>query len=406
MKENALIQLALELPKEWSVVSSDLDLASKIINIQLEFKKGSRFNCPKCSRSDCSIHDTKRKSWRHLNFFQHQAFIKCSLPRVECEDCGVLLIDAPWARKESGFTLLFESYMLLLAREMPINAISKLVGEQDTRIWRVIKHYVKEAMSDQDFSKVTQIGVDETSAKKNHKYISVFVDMDNSKVIYATPGKDSSTFNRFAEDLKLHNGNPNSISDVSIDMSPAFVKGVKENLPNAEITFDKFHVMKIINKALGEVRASESKQNDSLKGTRYIWLKNPTNLTAHQKKKLDELLALKSSNMKTVRAYHIKLSFQELFKNPPELADAFFKKWYYWATHSQIKQIVDAATTVKKHWKGILKWFDSRLTNAVLEGTNSFIQMIKSRARGFRNNDNFIAMIYLKLAKIDLELPT
>ena len=406
MQENILIQLALELPEKWFVENTDLNLSENKITIEIKFKKGSRFDCPKCSRSGCKVHDTKKKSWRHLNFFQHEAYLTCRLPRVDCDDCGVLLADAPWARKDSGFTLLFESYMLILSREMPINAISKLVKVEDKRIWRVIRHYVDEAMENQDFSKVTQIGVDETSSKKGHNYISVFVDMDTSKVLYATPGKDSSTFKRFVKDLDAHNGDHEKITDVSIDMSPAFIKGVSESLPDAEITFDRFHVMKKINEAVAAVRTEESKTEAMLKGTRYIWLKNERNLTKKQREKLTDILDLKRFNLKTTRAYQIKLSFQELFKTPPHLAEAYLKKWYFWATHSQIAPIKTVAKMIKKHWDGILNWFDSGLTNAVLEGLNSLIQQIKSRARGFRNNDNFIAMIYLKLAKINLNLPT
>ena len=289
---------------------------------------------------------------------------------------------------------------------MPINAISDLVGETDTRLWRIIRHYVKREYDKLDFSAVTKVGFDETSRKKGHNYVTVAVDLEDGSVLHVTEGKDGDAIKRFCEELEKHGGDVNKIVDISIDMSPAYIHGSETYIPEAKVTYDKFHVIKLLNKALDDVRRAEGKHNDLLKGSRYLWLKNQKNLTKKQRKQLQKILGLKGMNLKTVRAYNMKLAFQEFYKQPIDIAEDYLKKWYYWATHSRLGPIKEFATMVKGHWNGILEWFSSNVTNGVLEGVNSLIQEIKSRARGFRNVQNFIAIIYLKLAGISPPQPT
>ena len=163
--------------------------------------------------------------------------------------------------------------------------------------------------------------------------------------------------------------------------------------------------MKIINEAVDEVRRQEIKSCPELTSTRYIWLKNPGNLKSSQAETLEKL-TVKKLNLKTSRAYHIKLNFQEMFKQPPENAEAYLKKWYFWATHSRLEPIKSAAYTIKRHWDGIIRWFQSRITNGILEGINSLVQAAKARARGYRTDKNFITIIYLISGKLDFDLPT
>jgi transposase len=400
MQDIDLMQLALQLPKEWYVEECDFDEEKGRLNIKLNFRRGEMFCCTDCHGQKYKIHDTVDKTWRHMNFFQHEAYITARVPRTKCDRHGVKMIDIPWARKGSGFTLLFEALLMTLSKSMPVDKVARFVGEHDTKIWRVLKHYVGEAREKLDFSALKQIGIDETSSKKGHNYITVFVDMETSTVAYATEGKNAETINSFVTDLQAHGGAPENISEVSIDMSPAFISGAEDFLPDADITFDKFHVMKKVNEAVSDVRREEAKHQDILTKTRYLWLKNRDKLTKKQEATLNDILALRNMNLKTVRAYKIKLAFQELFKQPADVAEEYLKKWYFWATHSRIAPIIEAAKTVKSHWDGILRWFDSGLTNGVVEGINGEIQEIKARARGFRNINNFITMIYLKLGGI------
>jgi transposase len=301
--------------------------------------------------------------------------------------------------------LLFEAFVMALAKEMPISQIGELVGETDTRIWRIVRGYVKRSYRKKDFGKVTKIGVDETSRRKGHNYVTVFADMESGEVMYATEGKGGETLCAFAEELPKHGGNAGQIQEVTMDMSPAFIAGTAKHLPNADITFDKFHIIQALNKAQDEVRRMEQKQNPLLKNSRYIWLKNPENLSVEQKR---NLASLRHENLKTAKVYQMKLTFQDIYRNirEPEVAEAAIKKWLSWAVRSRLEPVKRFAKTVKEHFNGIVRYFSSRLTSGTMEGINSRIQGIKRRARGFRNIQNFISMIYLEAASLDFSLPT
>jgi len=405
MRETDLFQLALGLTPPWHVASCEFDPDKHRLDIEIDFPRGSLFACPICGREGCHAYDTERHEWRHLNFFQHEAYLTVRVPRVSCGDCGIKTVEVPWARSGSGFTLLFEALIMMLAKAMPVKSIADLVKEHDTRIWRILNHYVHESRQSADFSAVTEVGVDETSSKRGHNYVSVFVDMETPKVLFVTEGKDASTLERFKTDLEEHQGNPSHINDICCDMSPAFINGVEKHFPEAQLTFDKFHVLKIINEAVDEVRRQEQQSCPELKRTRYLWLKNPGNLKENQAATL-AALQVKNLNLKTARAYHIRLNFQEFWNQPLQEAEAFLKKWYFWATHSRLEPIKNAAYTIKRHWDGILRWFTSKINNGILEGINSLIQAAKAKARGYRTMKNLITMIYLIAGKLEFRLPT
>ena len=381
---------------------SDFDTAAGRLDVEIDFTPGSRFACPNCGAADCPAYDTQRKTWRHLNFFQHQTYLNARVPRVRCEACGIRQVNVPWARPDSGFTLLFEAMVMTMVSAMPVKAVARIVDEHDTRLWRVVHHYVDEARARTDASKVTRVAIDETAARRGHDYITLFVDIDQARVLFATEGRDAATVAAFAEDLAAHGGDPAAIEEVCIDMSPAFIKGVAESLPEAAVTFDKFHAVKIVNDAVDQVRRAEQKQQGVLRGTRYIWLRNPDNLSERQRSTLE---ALPTRHLKTARAYQIRLAFQEFYEQPSEAAAGYLKKWYFWATHSRLEPIIDAARTVKRHWDGILRWFDSKIANGLIEGINSLVQAAKAKARGYRSIRNLKAMVYLVVGKLDLRLP-
>jgi transposase len=268
----------------------------------------------------------------------------------------------------------------------------------------MLDRYINKTRKYEEFKNIDKIGMDETSRVKGHEYITLFVDLDKRRTIFITEGKDNTTVKRFKDDFEEHNGDVNNIRDVSCDMSPSFIKGVKENLPNAKITFDKFHILKIINEAVNKVRKEEVTKNNLLKGTKYIWLKNYTNLTVKQKEQLDEL-TMSNMNIKTIRAYNIRQSFQDIYQaNTQDEFVTYLNKWYYWATHSRLEPIVKAAKTVKRHWDGIVKWFESKINNGILEGLNSVIQAAKSKARGYSSFKNYKIIVYLLTGKLDFNL--
>jgi transposase len=403
MRDTTLMQQALGLTPPWTVVRSDFDTAAGRLDVEIDFTPGSRFACPDCGAADCPAYDTQRKTWRHLNFFQHQAYLTARVPRVRCETCGIRQVNVPWARPDSGFTLLFEAMVMTLVSAMPVAAVARIVDEHDTRLWRVVHHYVAEGRARLDAAAVSRVAIDETAARRGHDYISLFVDLDQARVLFATEGKDAATVAAFAEDLAAHGGDPAAIAEVCIDMSPAFIKGVAESLPEAAVTFDKFHAVKIVNDAVDEVRREEQKSRPELKKTRYAWLRNETNLSTGQRETIDSLA---HSNLKTARAYQIRLTFQAFYQQPSRQdAEAFLKTWYFWATHSRLQPMIDAARTVKRHWDGILRWHDSKIANGLIEGINSLVQAAKAKARGYRSIRNLKAMVYLVAGKLDLRLP-
>jgi len=403
MRDTNLLQLALGVTTPWQVSRADFDAEARRLDIHIDFTTGSRFACPECGAAARPVHDTDTTTWRHLNFFQHQAYLHARVPRVRCDTCGVRKTTVPWARPGSGFTLLFEALVMTLVSSMPVAAAARLVGEHDTRLWRVILHYVNEARARMDASGVTRVAIDETAARRGHDYITLFADIDNARVLFATGGKDAATVTAFAADLTAHGGDPEAIGEVCIDMSPAFIKGVAESLPEAEVTFDKFHAVKIVNQAVDEVRRAEQKSQVMLKGTRYLWIRNPENLSERQRAALD---ALPHRHLKTARAWRMKLAFQDLYDmETPEQAEAHLKRWYHWATHGRLAPMIEAARTVKRHWDGILRWFHSKIANGLMEGINSLVQAAKAKARGYRSTRTLTAMVYLIAGKLDLRLP-
>lgn len=401
MNEKTLFQLALGLSEPWYVSETKFDPSIKRLDIYLDFQRGGMFPCPECGASG-KAYDTEEKSWRHLNFFQHEAYLHARVPRIRCQDHGVRMVDVPWGRKQSGFTMLFEALVLMLSREMPVKAIADLMGVTDHRIWRVLTHYVEAGLERQDLSGTTAVGVDETAARRGHDYVSLFVDLAEKKVVFVTEGKEAKTVAAFAEHLKARGGTTEAITDVTCDMSPAFIAGVREHLPQASMTFDKFHVIKAINDAVDAVRREEQRTEPDLKSTRYLWLKNPGKLTVNQ---LTKVLAFPQRKCRTARAYRMKLILQEIYRLEFQEAEPAMWGLYHWAVRSRLKPMVAFGKMLRRHWDGAMRWFETRRTNAILEGMNSLVQAARTRARGYRSFQNFRTMIYLIAGYMGL-LPT
>lgn len=401
MQPEALFGMALGIVHPWEVTEVDFSKESNRLDITIDFQRGATFACPICG-SPAPAYDTAEKTWRHLNFFQYEAHLHAFVPRVNCpnEGCGVKQIQVPWARPGSGFTLLFEALVMTMARDMPVNVMARLFSVTDTRLWRIINAYVETARAKEDFSDVKRIGVDETSVKKGHNYVTFFFDLDQRKLLFGTEGKDNETVKEFVADLKKHGGDPDQITDAAIDMSKAFIKGIKEQLPNAVTTFDKFHLIKLMNEALGKIRAEEAKQfPEVMKKSRFLFLKNHENLTLEEQDRIDTMLT--NQCYKSIEAYTHKLNLQNVYfaKNRHE-AEILLKQWLKKTSKSSIGLIQKMAKTVKDHWDGILSHFDSRLTTGYLEGINSLIQAAKARARGYRNPRNMISVAYLIAGKL------
>ena len=398
-----LFGVALGLAKPWQVVKVTFSPQDRQLDLWLDFAAGSRFACSECGQL-CGVKDTRPRHWRHLNFFQHKTYLHARQPRVDCPEHGVRTVEVPWARPGVGFTRLFEAMVLVMAQNgMTPRQVGRVIGEWDTLIWRILQHHVQAARQEADFSEVRAVGVDETSRSRGQNYLSVFVDLEQSRVVYATEGREATTVKAFRQDLETHAGQAEQVHSVCMDMSAAYQAGFRDSFPNAEVTFDPYHLVKLLNDAVDKVRRLEVVSHPELKKTRYVWLKNDWNRTEEQESIFEEL---RSSKLATVRATHIKSVFQDLFAlEDPAEAEPALKQWYFWATHSRIPQIIKAARTIKEHWAGVLRWFYSRLSNGVLEAINGLIQSAKRKARGFRSTEYLITMVYLIASKLDFKLP-
>jgi transposase len=319
---------------------------------------------------------------------------------VNTPDGSVLMVLPPWAGKLSGFTLLFEALLIQLCKHMPVRQVAQMVSEDERKLWRMLDGYVEAARSSEDYSGVTAVGMDETSIAKGHKYITLFVDLFLRRTIHVTAGKGADTVKAFVKDFLRHGGKPECITDVSCDMSPAFIKGVTEHLPNAKITFDKFHILKIINEAVDEVRREEAKTNPLLAGSRYVFLKNDANLTAKQREKKQQL-SIAGMNLTSMEALRMRENFQAIYRvfTTGQFVK-YLRQWVDWVMASGLEPMKKAASMVLNHWDGIVRWKQSQINNGILEGLNSTVQAAKRKARGYKIN-HLITMTYLLTGKLN-----
>jgi len=403
MNSTEIFSLALGLESPWEIKSVEMKVTRnsiKELHLHIGYTQGFQFKDKEGNH--CPVHDTKAKKWRHMNFFEHQCYIHCSVPRIKTKDGKVRQIDVPWARKQSGFTLLFEAIaMSLIENEMPVNKVARLLGEHPNRVWRIFNYWIELAYQKDDVTQVTELGFDETSRRKGHSYITVAVDLEERRVIHVVKGKNAATIKEIKGYLNDKGVPAKQITQASIDLSPAFISGITEHFPQADITFDRFHVVKLLNEAMDTVRKQERKEHEQLKGHKYTFLKNK--LSDKKQSELSELITLYPT---LGEAYRLKILFNDLWTMPDKKsATGFIDQWLDEVEKSKIQPFIKFAKTVKAHLSGIINFVETKITNAILESINNKIQMAKKRARGYRNTDNFINMIYFLCGKLKFEFP-
>jgi transposase len=209
-----------------------------------------------------------------LNFFEHECYLHCDLPRLVDINGKVHQVEVPWARPNSGFTLMLEAYsMLLIEMEMPVNKAGKLLGEYPNRIWTIFNYWMGVSYSEADHSNIKKIGIDETNSKKGHDYITIAIDIDNSRVVHPTEGKGAETITKIADYLETKGTKRENVEQICIDLSPSFISGINKEFPNGAVIFDRFHVKALLNKAMDKVRKGELSSHHYLKGMKYSFLK-------------------------------------------------------------------------------------------------------------------------------------
>jgi transposase len=404
LSQEDLFAKALMVEKPWFVDKVQFDQEGGKLEIWIDFERGSTFYYEDKElgiKGHFKAYDTSQKTWRHLNFFQYQCYLHAWIPRIDIGDGKVRQVQAPWEGHAAGFTLLLEALMLELVRVMPVHQVCQLLGVYDQKLWKMIKAYTETARVCEDFSSVEVVGVDETSARKGHDYVTLFVDLEEKRTLFVTEGRDHEVVVDFVDDLIDHNGTAKQINQVSCDMSPAFILGVEKNLPNADIVFDRFHVIKVLNDAVDKVRKAEVAKNPILRNSKYLFLKNRCNLNEWQTQRLEEI-QLSGLNLKTMKALMIREAFQQIYEAPTTaIFVKLLRKWYFWATHSRIEPIKEAAYTIQRHWHGVVNWIFYKISNGILEGFNSIFQAAKAKARGYGRTDTIKAIIYLLTGKLD-----
>jgi len=405
MNSSTLFSMALGLQSPWQVndISFSADESTrKELHLHIGFARGSRFQDE--TGAACHVHDTVEREWQHLNFFEHHCFLHCGVPRIKTADGKVVTVEVPWSRPGSGFTLLFEAFaMALIEREMPVNRVAEILGVNPQRVWTLFNHWIGQARDADDVSSITQLGVDETSSRKGHKYVTLGVDLMTSRVIHACEGKDKETLNNIQQHLEYKGVPKEQITQISMDLSPAFIAGAAKSFPAAAITFDRFHVVKLLNEAMDKVRRVERIEHEALKGHKYTFLRNRENLSDKQEKSLSEMIELYPNLGK---AYRLKVLFNDLWEMPNKTAaTTFLSNWCNEVEEAKIPAFMAFSKTVRSHWSGIIHFVESRITNGILEGINSKVQLAKRRARGYRNTGNFINMIYFLCGKLKFSYP-
>lgn len=410
MQDTQLYQRILGLERPWSVSDVRLDVEKLTVDVHVEHSAGVTFGCPECGR-ELGVYDhADERGWRHLDTCQFRTLLHARIPRVQCPEHGVKQVAVPWAGKHSRFTLLMESLVIsTLQACQTVERAAALLGiswdQAQAVMQRAVERGRRRKTERAHTEPVESIGVDEKAVRKGHSYMTIVSDLDRGCVEHV---QEDRTVDSLADYYKsLSEPQKQAIRSVAMDMWRPYIRATRDHLPEAEqkIVFDRFHVMKLAGDAVDRVRRQEHKRlkqqgDDTLTGTKYLWLYAEQNLPEHR---VDEFDALKALNLKTARAWAIKEMLGGLWEySYVASARKYFERWYGWARRSQLPPIKKLAKTVRDHLENILTYCKHGITNAVSEGINSTIMAIKRQARGFRNPQNFKTAIYFYCGRLEL----
>jgi transposase len=395
-----LFEMALGIEGPWYVRDVSFDLAARTLTIFVDFTPGNRFPHPEAEGVH-PVYDTTSKRYRHLNFFQHECYLEVRVPRVQLPGGPVRMVEPSWAGKLAGFTLLFEALVLMLCQQMTFAACARLVNESWHRVAAICSRYVDLALVEADFSGVCAVAIDETSRCSGHNYVTLAADAEQRAVIFVTEGKDAEAVAALAEDLRAHGGDPEAIASVSIDMSPAYIKGVTDHLPNAEITFDKFHVIAHASEAVDKTRRVEQKRDPSLKGLRWVLLKDRSKLDSQQQEDLDALL-VHLTTKRTARSWMYREQLRDILdRKQVNVVRRMLLQWCVNVMRSKVEPMKEVAKLIRNHLEGIVSWTRTRQTNGFLEALNGLFQAAKRKARGYGSLKTIRTVIFLLIGKLD-----
>jgi len=396
--------LLLGVSSPWEVKTVDLKIAEKKVEIQLDWQWGAAARCPECGR-ECSIHDcAPERTWRHLDTMQFTTLIRARTPRSDCPEHGVKTMKVPWAHPQARFTLLFERFAVdVLLASASVSQACDLLGIGWDAAQEIMRRAVKRGLERRQLEGLKYLGMDEKSFKRGQSYISLLTDLDQARVLDVVEERTAEA----AEELwqTLTPEQKEGVKAVAVDMWQPFIQTIAKEVPGADIVHDRFHVSSDLGKAVDKVRRTEHKElmaqgDETLKGTRQLWLYNPENFSPKQ---AGEFSALKDLHLKVARAWAAKELFSKFWQYQEEgWARRFFKDWFGWVSRSRLKPMIEVAQMLKRHLENLLTYLRHHITNAVTEGLNSKIQSIKSAARGFRSFGNYRIRILFFCGKLNL----
>jgi transposase len=366
------------------------------IEVQLDIRKGWKQSCGTCGALGRVRDRLKERRWTHVPLWGISVTLVFSPARVRCETCGKILVASmPWSQGKCRLSVGLIWLLSAWCRLLPWDQVAKLYRVHWNTVAAAVRQAVSYGLEHREISGVLYIGVDELSRRKGHVYVTNVYDLTTRRLLWSGEGRSKATLRRFfeehASDLKQ------TVKGVCCDMWQPYIDMIRDHQPEATLVFDKFHVIQHLNKAVDQVRRDEArelrkKNPELLKRTRYIWLKNPENLTDKQRARLGHLEKL---NLRSNRAYLLKESFREIWNYKRKgWAKRYLKKWFWWATHSRLKPMRDFAWLLRRHEDGILAYFDERISNGAVEGMNNKAKVVSHRCYGFRTATTYITALY------------
>jgi transposase len=396
--------LLLGVGSPWEVKTVDLNLEGKKVEIELGWQWGAAAKCPECGR-ECSIHDcAPERTWRHLDTMQFMRLVRARTPRADCPEHGVKTMQVPWAAPQGRFTLLFERFAVeVLLASASVSQACALLGLSWDTAQEIMRRAVQGGLERRQLERLKYLGMDEKSFRRGQSYVTLLTDLEESRVLDVVEERTAEAASQLWDTLSEEQ--KQGVEAVAVDMWEPFIQTIQTQVPEADIVHDKFHVSKYLGEAVDTVRRQEHKEllaqgDETLKGTRQLWLYNPQNFSPEQ---AEEFSALKDLHLKVARAWAAKELFSKFWEYQEEgWARRFFKDWFGWVSRSRLKPVVDVAQMLKRHLDNLLTYLKHHITNAVTEGLNSKIQSLKSAARRFRSFRNYRIRILFFCGKLNL----
>lgn len=405
MQDIEFFSRALGLGEPWRVCDVQMDLEARRVVLVVECRCGITWAD---EVGALAIHGYEERQWRHLDTMQFETVIKARVPRVRYPDGHTAMVTVPWAEARSRWTLMFEAFALrVLENSRSLSRGGELLRLDWSSVQRIMERAVERGLARRELGAVRHLGMDEKSFGKGQSYISTLVDLeaDAPRVLEVVEDRDTHAAVALLESLPAPTRE--TIEAVAIDMSAAYAAAARRVLPQADVVHDRFHVSKLLGEAVDKVRRGENQQllargDQSLKGTRYVWLYHPGELDAQRFDQLTDLLALR--HLQTARAYYHRIRFMDFWSQGSiEAAQRFFTQWWHEAQRSGLAPICKVAATLRDHLGGLVTYFRHRITNAMSESFNSTIQSLKASARGFRNFEHYRIRILFFLGRLDMQ---